>query len=83
MRRVKWNVRKKLYLKIYIAVDIKSKKILSMKVTDERVHDSKALPELVVDNIIKSYSAIVGKVFTDGPYYGNDFFRCLFYRTHS
>ncbi len=79
MRRDKWNVRKKLYLKIHIAVDIKSKKILSMKVTDERVHDSKALPELVVDNIIKSYSAIVGKVFADGAYDGNDIFRCLFY----
>ncbi len=31
----------------------KTKKILSMKVTDEHVHDSKALPELV-ENIIKS-----------------------------
>ena len=41
------------YLKIHIAVDVKTKKILSMKVTDEHVHDSKELPELV-DNIIKS-----------------------------
>jgi Transposase DDE domain len=39
----KWNVKKKGYLKIHIAVNIKSKKILSMKVTDEHVHDSKAL----------------------------------------
>ena len=51
--RDKWNIRKKGYLKIHIAVDVKSKKILSMKVTDEHVHDSKALPELV-ENIIKS-----------------------------
>ena len=49
----KWNIRKKGYLKIHIAVDIKTKKILSKKVTDEHVHDSKMLPELVED-IIKS-----------------------------
>jgi hypothetical protein len=50
----KWNVRKKGYLKIHVAINIKTKKILSMKVTDvEHVQDSKALPELV-DNIIKS-----------------------------
>ena len=50
----KWNVRTKGYLKIHIAVDVKTKKILSMKVTDEHVHDSsKELHELV-DKIIKS-----------------------------
>ncbi len=46
--------KKKGYLKIHIAVNIKTKKILSMKVTaDEHVHDTKALPELV-ENIIES-----------------------------
>ena len=37
MRRDKWNIkRKKGYLKIHIvAVNVKSKKILSIKVTDE------------------------------------------------
>ena len=40
----------------YRAVNVKSKEILSIKVTDdEHVHDSKALPELV-ENIIKSDS---------------------------
>ena len=48
----KWNVRTKGYLKIHIAVDIKTKKILSIRVTDEHVHDSKALPELL-DEIIE------------------------------
>ena len=47
--------KKKGYLKIHIAVNVKSKKILSMKVTDEHVHDGKVLPELV-ENIIKSNS---------------------------
>jgi len=36
-------VKKKRYLKIHVAVNIK--RILSMKVTDEHVHDRKALPE--------------------------------------
>ena len=62
-------------MKIHIAVNVKSKKILSIKVTDEHVHDSKALPELV-ENIIKS-DKIIGKLFGDGAYDGNDIFRYL------
>jgi hypothetical protein len=43
--RDKWNTKKKGYLKIHVAVNVKTKKILSMKVTDdEHVHDSKKLP---------------------------------------
>ncbi len=72
------------YLKIHVvAVNVKTKKILSiMKVTDEHVHDSKALPELV-ENIIKSdnmtaaAAAAIGKLFGDGAYEGNDIFRYL------
>jgi IS5 family transposase len=73
----KWHVRKG-YLKIHIAVDVKSKKILSMKVTDEHVHDGKALPELV-ENVIKpnNMTAAVGKLFADGAYDSNDIFRYL------
>ncbi len=42
--REKWNVKnKKGYLKIHVvSKNVKTKKILSMKVTDEHVHDSKA-----------------------------------------
>ena len=61
----KWNVKnKKGYLKIHVAVNIKNKKILSIKVTDEHVHDSKALPELI-ENIIKSdnVTVAIGKLF--------------------
>ncbi len=59
------------------SVDVKSKKILSIKVTDEHVHDSKALPELV-ENIIESDSVTaIGKLFADGAYEGNDIFRYL------
>ncbi len=67
---------KKGYLKIHIA-NIKTKKILSMKVTDEHVHDGKALPELI-KNMIKSDNIIsIGKLFGDGAYDNNDIFRYL------
>jgi len=42
----------------YVAVDVKSKKILTIKVTNECVHDSKALPELV-KNIMKTDSRTI------------------------
>ena len=73
----KWNVRKG-YLKIHIVVDTKSKKILSMKVTDEHVHDKKMLPKLVAD-IAKSKKSITlfGKILADGAYDSNDVFECL------
>ncbi len=53
--RNKWNVKnKKGYLKIYVAViNVKTKKILAMKVPYEHVHDSKALSELI-NSVIKS-----------------------------
>jgi hypothetical protein len=44
----KWGSRKKEgYLKIHIAVDIKTKEILALEVTDEKVHDSKMMKKLV------------------------------------
>jgi hypothetical protein len=74
--REKWGIRKG-YLKIHIAVDVKTKEILSMKVTDEHIHDSKILPELV-DEIIDSDSiTTIAKIFGDGAYDNNGIFRCL------
>ncbi len=75
----KWHIKKKGYLKIHVAINVKTKKILSMKVTDEHVHDSKSLPELV-DGVIKSNSitaAEIGKLIADGAYDSNDIFRYL------
>ena len=62
--------KKKGYLKIHIAVNVKTKKILSIKVTDEHVHDSKVLPELI-ENIIKSdnITVAIGKLFADDGAY--------------
>jgi hypothetical protein len=77
----KWNMQnRKGYLKIHIAVDIKSKKILSMEVTDEHVHDNKMLP-MLVDNVLKSnndgFAVVVDRVLGDGAYDSNDTFRFL------
>ena len=75
--RDKWNVRTKGYLKIHIAVDVKTKKILSIKVTDEHAHDSKMLPELVDEIIDSDNITTIGKLFADGAYEGNEIFRYL------
>ena len=77
--RDKWNSsnNKKRYLKIHIAVNVKTKKILSMKVTDEHVHDSKALSELVNDVMESDKKITIGNLFADGAYEGNDIFRYL------
>ncbi len=62
----------------HISINAKSKKILSLNISDEHFRDSKALPELM-DDVIKSNSitAAVGKLFADGAYDGNDIFRYL------
>jgi hypothetical protein len=63
-------------VKIYVAtVDVKSKKILSMKITNEHVHDNKAVLELVNGVITSNSMTIIGKLFADGAYDGNDIFR--------
>ncbi len=47
------------------------------KVTDEHVHDSKALPELV-NGVMKSDKEItIGKLFAGGSYDNNDIFKFL------
>jgi superfamily II helicase len=44
----KWKAKdRKGYLKIHVAVDIKTKEILALEVTDEKVHDNKMLKKLV------------------------------------
>src|SRR6476646_3525004 len=70
--------KKMLFKNSYCSRYKKSKKILSMKVTDEHVHDKKMLPKLVAD-IAKSKKSITlfGKILADGAYDSNDVFECL------
>ena len=67
------------YLKIHIAVDIKRKRILSLDVTSEQVHDSQVLPVLIDDITIKQ-NKIVNTVITDGAYDNNNNFQYLSFK---
>ena len=76
--RHKWNV-KRGYLKIHLAVDIKKKKILSLQVTSEKVHDGKVLPQLVDDITIKQNKEIDTAIM-DGSYDSNKNFQLLSFK---
>ena len=69
--RDKWNIRKKGYLKVHVAVNDMTKEILSLEVTDEKVHDGKIMDKLV-ENILKNNNNInIKSVLTDGSYDSN------------
>ena len=73
--RHKWNV-KRGYLKIHVAVDIKKKRILSLIVTSEQVHDGKVLPQLIDDITIKQ-NKVIDTAIMDGAYDSNNIFQLL------
>ena len=70
----KWQVRKG-YLKIHVVIDIKKKRILSLEVTSEEVHDGRILKKLV-DNATSGDNHVKG-VLADGMYDSNNNFRYL------
>ena len=72
----KWKNKRirKGFIKIHVAVDIKTKKIVSMSITKEDVHDGKMLKELV-DDVSKIYN--IKKVMADGGYDSKNNFRHL------
>ena len=70
----KWNIRKG-YLKIHLAVDIKKKKIVSLEVTSEEVHDGSRL-RVLVDKAMENND--VKRVIADGAYDSNENFRYLY-----
>ena len=72
--RHKWHVRKG-YLKLHVAVDIKRKRILSLEVTGEEVHDGMMLRKSV-DNASSGGNHVKG-VLADGMYDSNNNFRYL------
>jgi hypothetical protein len=81
----KWNIQKKSkkkkgYLKIHIAVNIKTKEILALEVTDEKVHDGKQMKSLV-DHVLKRNKnknyKIKTTVLADGAYDSNKNFKYL------
>lgn len=76
----KWNIRKKKgYLKIHIAVDIKTKEILALEVTDEKSHDGKIMPKLI-EHILKNNNdrdIKIESALGDGSYDSNENFKYL------
>ena len=76
--RHKWNV-KRGYLKIHVAVDIKKKRILSLIVTSEQVHDGKVLPQLIDDITIKQ-NKVIDTTIMDGSYDSNKIFQLLSFK---
>jgi len=79
----KWNKQNKRgYLKIHVAVDIKTKEILALEVTDEKIHDGKMLRKLV-NHVLDSSNSRgprkikIKSVLADGAYDSNTNFRYL------
>jgi hypothetical protein len=77
--REKWNNnnnnKRRGFIKIHVAVNVRTKKILSMEVTKEDVYDGKMLKKLV-DNVV-SENNDVKKVLADGAYDSKDNFRYI------
>lgn len=75
----KWGLgKKKGYLKIHVAVNIKTKEILALDVTDEKTHDGKIMKKLV-ENVLKitPNKKKIKSILGDGAYDSNDNFRFL------
>jgi len=78
----KWgDVRKqkKGYLKIHVAVNIKTREIRALEVTDEKVHDGKVMRKLV-KHVLDNHDGKkmkIKSVLSDGAYDSNNNFRFL------
>jgi hypothetical protein len=70
----KWNVRRKGYLKIHVAIDIRKMKIVSLDVTSEEVYDGSRLKKLI-DNA--SENNTLKRVIADGAYDSKENFQYL------
>jgi hypothetical protein len=75
----KGNIKKKKgYLKIHIAVDVNTQEILSLEVTDEKVHDGKVMPKLIEYILKRSKNNIkIKSALGAGSYDSNENFNYL------
>ena len=74
----KWNIRKKKgYLKIHVAVNIKTKEILALEVTDEKSHDGKVMPKLIEHVLENNKDIKIKSALGDGSYDSNENFKYL------
>jgi hypothetical protein len=65
----KWNVHnRKGYLKIHVAVNIKTKEILALKVIDEKVHDGKRMLTKLVNHVLDKHITKIESVLADAAH---------------
>jgi hypothetical protein len=74
--RDKWQVRRGYYLKIHVAVDIRKKKVVSLVVTSEEVHDSSRILKKLVDHASEN-NCVKRVIADDGAYDSRKNFRYL------
>ena len=75
----KWNVKnkKKGYRKIHVAVNTKTKEILALEVTDEKIHEGKVTDKLI-EHILKNNKDVkIKSVLYDGAYDNNKNFKYI------
>ena len=69
----KWDIKnKKGYLKIHVTVNIKTKEILALEVTDEKVHDGKVMKSLVEGVLNNNHNIRIKSFLGDGAYDSNE-----------
>jgi len=74
----KWNVlNRKGYLKIHIAVNIKTNEILALEVTDEKVHDGSRMLKKLVNHVLDNLGIMIESVLADGAHDTNTNFQFL------
>src|SRR6478672_4348552 len=81
MQEEKWHIRKKKgYLKIHVAIDIKTnKEILAfLEVTDEKAHDGRKVMPRLIEHILKNNKDVeIESALGDGSYDSNENFKYL------
>ena len=79
MQQDKWKaVEKKGYLKIHVAVNIKTKEIIALEVTDEKVHDGKVMKQLIEQVLNNNHNIKIKSFIGDGGAYdSNENFKYL------
>jgi Transposase DDE domain len=77
----KWGLGKKKknkgYLKIHVAVDIKTKEILALEVTDEKSHDGQIMIKLIEHVLENNKDIKIKSALGDGSYDSNKNFKYL------
>jgi hypothetical protein len=70
------NKNQKGYPKIHIAVNIKTKEILALEVTDEKVYDGNVMEQLV-KQVLENKNIKIKSALGDGSYDSNENFKYL------